>query len=215
MEQLRILLANQNPILRATLRALVERNPGIRVVGEASNGQEAVLLVDFYHPDVVVMDIRLPSKTGLATAREIAVKHPAPPIIFLSMLYSREYVLEAFKGGARGYVTEDTAQPDLVRAIQAVARGALFLSSALSSLLIDSLAAGHGHESTQLTEHEKQIFCFLAEGQSEDDIARSLNSEAATVIAECERVKKALDGFEPLAPILNSIKTLSHAPGGH
>lgn len=214
MELIRILLANQNPILRGTLRALVERNPEIRVAGEASNGQEAVQLVDFYHPDVVVIDIRLPSKTGLATARAIAVKHPAPAVIFFSMLYSREYVIEAFKGGARGYVTEDTAQPDLVRAIKAVARGSLFLSSALSSLLMDSLAAGDGLESVQLTEHEKQIFCFLAEGQSEDDIARSLNCEAATVIAECARVKNALDGFKPLAPILKSIKTLSHVRGG-
>jgi len=208
MEQLRILLANQNPILRGTLRVLVDRDPGLRVVGEASNGQEAVLLVEFCLPDVLVMDVRLPVKTGLATAREIAVKQPAPAIIFLSMLYNREYVIEAFKGGARGYVTEDMAQVDLVQAIKAVARGGLFLSSTISSLLIESLPGGHDQTSVQLTEHDKQIFCFLAEGQSEDEIARSLNCEAATAIAECERVKNALEAVELLAPILNSMKTM-------
>ncbi|HEX3682921.1 MAG TPA: response regulator transcription factor [Bryobacteraceae bacterium] len=213
MKQLRILLANQNPILRGTLRVLIERHPGLRVVGEASNGQEAVLLVEFGLPDVLVLDIRLPAKTGLATAREVAVKQPAPAIIFVSMLYNREYVIEAFKGGARGYVTEDTAQSDLVVAIRAVTRGSFFLSSAISSLLIDSLPGDAGQKSVQLTQHEKQIFYFLAEGQSEDDIARSLHCEVATAIAECRRVKNALEADELLAPILKSMKTVSPAPG--
>jgi DNA-binding NarL/FixJ family response regulator len=171
MEPIRIVLANHHPIIRSNLRLLLEREPAFRVIGEAADGREAVALTEYRHPDVVLLDIPLPPLNGIATAREIASKRRGFAIIFVTVLTDQEYVSEALRTGARGYVLEDVASTDLVRAVRVVAGGGSFLSPAISQKLIEE----HLAKRCDLSEHEKQLCCLLAAGYDEDEITRQLN----------------------------------------
>ncbi len=133
MKPTRILLCNDHPIVRCGLRLLLERESAFRVIGEAANGREAVLLADHTHPDIILLDVNLPHINGIAAAREICSKDSKPGIIFVTEHLDQEYVSEAFKAGARGYVLADSAQSDLIRAIQVVATGGRFLSPSITS----------------------------------------------------------------------------------
>jgi DNA-binding NarL/FixJ family response regulator len=128
MPPLRILLANPHPIVRSNLRLLLEREPGLRVVAEAANGREAVVLADYRHPDIVLLDINLPHVNGIAAAREILEKNSEVAIIFVTPHSDEAYVAEAMKAGARGYVLEDAAETDLAPAIAAAGAGSRFIS---------------------------------------------------------------------------------------
>jgi DNA-binding NarL/FixJ family response regulator len=132
MHPIRVLLCNHHPIVRSGLRALLEREPEIRIVGEAANGREAVALTEYRHPDVVLLDVQVPHLTGMLATREISAKAENVGVVFISEHVDEEYVTEAFKAGARGYVLADTAQTDLIPAIQIVATGGRFLSPGIS-----------------------------------------------------------------------------------
>ncbi len=138
MNPTRILLCNDHPIVRCGLRLLLERESAFRVIGEAANGREAVLLAEHTHPDIVLLDVQLPQISGIAAAREICSKNNKPGIIFISEHLDEEYVSEAFKAGARGYVLADSAQSDLIHAIGVVASGSRFVSPSISSPLRDN-----------------------------------------------------------------------------
>jgi len=130
-ETIRVLLCHQHPIFRSSLRSLLETAPKLRIVGEAANGREALILAEYCSPDIVVMDVKLVQPTGIAAARMIASKRANAGIIFVGVDSDMEYVSEAFKAGARGYVLADCAPTELVRAIEIVADGGRFLSAAL------------------------------------------------------------------------------------
>jgi len=135
MDQIRIVLANHHPIVRTTLRGLLEKEPEFEIVGEAANGREAVVLSDYRRPDVVLLDIHLPMVSGLSAAIEISARNPKAGIVMVSELADEEYVVEAFKAGARGYVRADTSQTDLVNAVRSVANGECYLSPSITSQL--------------------------------------------------------------------------------
>jgi len=137
MEKLiRIVVANPHPIIRGDLRLLLERESVFRVIGEAADGREAVMLAEYRRPDVVLLDVKLPLLNGLAAAREISSKKPELGIVFVSALADQEYVAEAFKSGARGYVLADDVQTDLLFAVRLVAGQGRFLSPSLRAKLI-------------------------------------------------------------------------------
>ncbi|HSU60692.1 MAG TPA: response regulator transcription factor [Bryobacteraceae bacterium] len=135
MGQIRIVLANHHPIVRTTLRSLLEKEPAFEIVGEAANGREAVVLIDYRRPDVVLLDIHLPIVNGISAAIEISARNPSPGIIMVTELADEEYVVEAFKAGARGYVRADTAQADLASAVRTVAQGSTYVSPSITSQL--------------------------------------------------------------------------------
>lgn len=135
MGQIRLVLANHHPIVRTTLRGLLEKEPGLEIVGEAANGREAVVLADYRRPDVVLLDIHLPLVNGIPAAVEILSRSPQAAIIMVSGLADKEYVIEAFKAGARGYVRADSAQTDLIPAVRAVAEGNSYVSPSIASQL--------------------------------------------------------------------------------
>jgi two-component system response regulator DegU len=128
MPLLRILLANPHPIVRSNLRLLLERDASLHVVAEAANGREAVVLADYRHPDIVLLDINLPQVNGIAAAREILAKNSDAAIVFVTSHSEEAYVSEALKAGARGYVLEDAAETDLVPAIATAGAGGTFIS---------------------------------------------------------------------------------------
>jgi DNA-binding NarL/FixJ family response regulator len=123
---IRIVVANHHPIIRSDLRLLLERQSEFQVIGEAANEREAVLLVEYRHPDIVLLEVN-----GMAAAREISARKPGLGVIFIGALADEEYISEAFKAGARGYVLADAAQTDLPDAIRAIAAGGTFLSPAI------------------------------------------------------------------------------------
>jgi DNA-binding NarL/FixJ family response regulator len=132
-QSIRIVLANHHPIIRSDLRLMLERQPAFRVIGEAATGREAVVLAEYRRPDVVVLDMSLSQLNAIATARELSSKMPGLAIIFVTALGDQEYVSEAFKAGARGFVLGDVVQTDLITAIRVVAGGGRFLSPGISA----------------------------------------------------------------------------------
>jgi two-component system, NarL family, response regulator LiaR len=173
MELIRIVLANHHPIIRSNLRLLLEREPAFRVIGEAADGREAVALAEYRHPDVVLLDVQLPPLNGISTAREITAKRRGFGIIFITVLTDQEYVSEAMRAGARGYVLEDAASADLFRAIRIVAGGGSFRSPAIGQKLLEEHLAKRPDDGAT-SEHEKQLCCLLAASYSEQEIAEML-----------------------------------------
>src|SRR5581483_10370759 len=132
----RVLLADDHKLMRAGLRLVIDQHPEFSVVGEADDGRQAVAMADSLKPDVVVMDIGMPSLNGIEAALQITEKHPETSVVMLSMHSDESYVLRALKAGARGYLLKDSAEADLIRALQAVAEGKSFFSPAVSKVLL-------------------------------------------------------------------------------
>jgi DNA-binding NarL/FixJ family response regulator len=192
MGLVQVLLANPHPLIRNSLRLLLERERDFRIVGEAANGREAVVLAEYRHPDVVLLDIQLPHLDGLSAAREISGKNRKQGIVFVTANADQEYVSEAFKAGARGYVLADSAQTELVRAVRVVALGGTFLSPIITSQILEEYARTHWPEEERISEHDRQLFCLLAEGYDDHEIARCLNSSPDTITSDCQNMKKVL-----------------------
>ncbi len=196
MPSIRILLANHQPIIRSGLRLLLEREPQFRIVAEAANGHEAVVLTEFKHPEVAILDVRLSHLNGIAVAKEISSKQVRPKTVFVTTDTDESYVVEAFKAGASGYVAADSAPADLVRAIHVVVGGHLFLSPTICLRCLD------GHASTRdLSEHQKQLWCLLAAGYSQGEMATHLNADPNTIENDCKTIRNTLH----CDPLQNSI----------
>jgi two-component system response regulator NreC len=183
---IRILLADDHAILRRGLRALLEREPDMEVLGEAADGRETIKAVGELQPDVVVLDITMPNLNGIEAARQIQAKGGKTAIIILSMHSDEGYVLRALRAGARGYLLKDAVEGELIQAIRAVAGGKAYFSPEVSKLLVEDYIQGmqlRGIEDRYelLTAREREVLQVLAEGKSTKDIARLLDLSVYTV----------------------------------
>ncbi|MGA2596513.1 MAG: response regulator transcription factor [Bryobacteraceae bacterium] len=183
---IRILLADDHTILRSGLRAVLERQADLQVVGEASDGRQAIQETEKDRPDVVVMDVAMPILNGIEAARQITSRYPQVAIVILSMHSDEGYLLRALKAGARGYLLKDSAEGDLINAIRAVSGGKAFFSPVISRMLADDYMRQlqqRGVEDSYelLTTRERELLQLLAEGKSNKDIARLLNLSLYTV----------------------------------
>lgn len=195
MQPLRVLLENHHPIVRSALRALLERDSRIRVVGEASNGQEAIQLGQYQHLDVAILDVRVHSGRGTDVTRTLLSHQPHTRVLIFGPLTDESYVREAFKAGARGYVLSDVAQADLLRAVFVVASGGTFLSPIVSGKLIDDWTRETEMQRPALAERGKRLFSLLVEGRPEAEIAQILMIPEQQVQIECESVRNWLQRF--------------------
>src|SRR5262249_49609037 len=134
---IRILLADDHTVVRKGLRLLLESHPGLHVIADAADGRQAVALSEQHSPDVVVMDVAMPSLNGIEAARQILTKLPHCAVVFLSMHSDEGYVLKALKAGARAYLLKDSAEQDLINAVIAVSEGKAFFSPAISKMLVE------------------------------------------------------------------------------
>ncbi len=181
----RILLADDHALVRRGVRLILDADPGLEVVAEASDGAEAVELVRSTEVDLAVLDIAMPRMTGLQAAREIARRRPKVRMLMLSMYDHEQYFFEALKAGASGYVLKSAADEDLVGACHAAMRGEPFLYAGVMSTLVrdvqDRIRRGDRVPETALTPREDEVVKLIAEGHSTKEIAATLHISAKTV----------------------------------
>lgn len=186
MRKIRILLADDHQLMRRGVRLMLEREPDLTVVGEASDGREAVALAKSLKPELVVMDVGMPNLNGIEAAHQMTLDHPELAIVMVSMHSDETYILRALKAGARGYLLKDSAEADLIKAVHAVAGGKSFFSPVVSKLLLDDYIRKLRRSGTEdaydlLTPREREILQLIAEGKSNKDIANLLDLSVYTV----------------------------------
>ncbi len=189
---IRIVLADDHAVMRDGVQMVLEAQPDLHVIGTASNGADAVDLVDALRPDIAVLDIAMPKTNGLVAAREIRQRAPNTKIIFLSMHEGEEYLKEALRAGAAGYVLKRAAATDLVAAIRAVQRGDAYLDPALTRTL-DDLRDGDTGRLADLTERELEVLKLVAEGLTNRQIAAQLVISVKTVQSHRTNIMEKLD----------------------
>lgn len=196
--RLRLVLADDHNMMRSGLRLLLEREPDFSVVGEASDGREAIEVADAQSPDVVVMDVAMPNLNGIEAARRITASHSNTSVVILSMHSDESYVLRALNAGARGYLLKDSAESDLIAAVRAVSEGKAFFSPAISKLLVEDYVRQlrqRGVEDSYelLTPRERELLQLLAEGKTTKEIASALNLSPHTVETHRANVLRKLN----------------------
>ncbi len=186
MTEIRILLADDHTVMRSGLRALLERQPDLKVVAEAGDGREAVDQAEAHLPQVAVMDIAMPKLNGIDATHQIVAKHPEIAVVMLSMHSDEGYVLRSLKAGARGYLLKDSAEDELISAIHAVHEGKAFFSPAISKMLAEDYLRQVQQRGVQdsyelLTMREREVLQLLAEGRSNKEVATLLGLSLYTV----------------------------------
>jgi two-component system, NarL family, response regulator NreC len=183
---IRILLADDHAVMRSGLRALLQQQEDFQVVGEASDGREAVAMSEALKPDVVVMDLTMPNLNGTEASRQITTKQPETAVVVLTMHSDEAYVLRALKAGARGYLLKESAEAELISAIRAVQQGKAFFSPAVSKVLVQDYVRQLQDKDIEdsyelLTPRERELLQLIAEGKSNKDVANILNLSVYTV----------------------------------
>jgi DNA-binding NarL/FixJ family response regulator len=186
MSPVRIVLADDHTIVRKGLRVLLERQSDLLILGEASNGREAIEVSREQSPDVVVMDVAMPIMNGIEATARITAAQPKTAVVILSMHTDESYILRALKAGARGYLLKDSAENDLIQAIRAVANGFAFFSPTVSKMLADDYLRQVQQRGVEdpydlLTPRERELLQLIAEGKSAKEIATLLNLSFHTV----------------------------------
>jgi DNA-binding NarL/FixJ family response regulator len=194
----RILIADDHTLVREGISALLRFYDDIEVVGEASDGKEAIDKVNELNPDVVLMDIAMPGLGGLEATLEIKKRHPQMKILVLTQYSDKEYVNRFLKAGVSGYILKKAVGTELISAIRAVIKGELYLYSSIATEVVAGyLDAGkrpvEEHRYDRLTDREKQILKLLAEGHRHKDIANILDISVKTVIAHQTHISEKLD----------------------
>lgn len=194
---IRLVIAEDHVLVRAGLRSLLRQIPEVEVVGEASSGREALELVARDHPDLVLMDVSMPDLNGLEAAARIARQFPRTRTIILSMHAVEEYVHQALRAGAAGYLLKDADPSELALAVRAVARGETYLSPAVAKFVAAGFVRGGGEPSDQpldrLTPRQREVLQLVAEGRSTKDIAQALDLSVKTVETHRAEIMRRLD----------------------
>lgn len=182
---LRILLADDHRLVRAGIRALLEELDGVEVVAEAGDGRVTLDLIRDTSPDIALVDVAMKGLNGLDVAARITRDHPSVKVVILSMHTNEEYVLQALKNGAVGYLIKDAATEELRLALNAVRNGETYLSPVISKSVVDNLIAlsknGNPDAAGLLTPRQREILQLIAEGRSTKEIAALLSLSAKTV----------------------------------
>ena len=183
---IRVLVCDDHAIVRRGLRSILATEPGLTVVGEAGDGQEALRLAKDLHPDIVVLDLAMPMLNGIDVAARLQKMERAPRTVILSMHSDESYIIRALAAGARAYLLKDATDEDLIPAIRAVAAGRPFFSPAVTAVLVEDYMRrlqdrGLTDSYHLLTDREKEVLQLLAEGRANKEVATLLDLSLSTV----------------------------------
>jgi DNA-binding NarL/FixJ family response regulator len=182
---LRILLVDDHPVVRQGLRYMLESDPAVTIVGEASDGPEAVRLATEHLPDIVVMDVSLPGMNGIEATREITRCAPGVKVLVVSMHADPAYVRQGVKAGARGYLLKDSEDLDLLHAVKVIATGETYFSPAVAEAVIGGGSGAGEHDDEvrldSLTRREREVLRLIADGLTNKEIAAQLSLSVNTI----------------------------------
>jgi len=196
MKPIRLLLAEDQALIRAGIRSLLMKMPEVEVVGEATNGREALALTAAHRPNVVLMDIMMPELNGLDATARIVSGFPSTRVIILSVNANEEWVLQALRSGAAGYLLKDIDPAELEQAVRAVAKGETYLSSTVSKHVVAGLLKHAGDLTTSLTRltpRQREVLQLIAEGNTTKQIAKKLGVSAKTAEAHRSQLMDSID----------------------
>jgi DNA-binding NarL/FixJ family response regulator len=199
MKPVRILLVDDHTLIRAGIHSLLQNVSGVEVVGEASDGREALRLAGAYRPDVVLMDIAMPGLNGLDATARLVKKLPGVNVIILSMHVNEEYILQALRAGATGYMLKGADTAELEIAIKAVARGETYLHPMVSKHVVADYIKRVSGETTSfevLTPRQREILQLIVDGYSTKKIARTLRISVKTVETHRMQLMERLDIYD-------------------
>jgi two-component system nitrate/nitrite response regulator NarL len=194
-KRIRVLLADDHPVVRRGVAACLGQLPQLEIVGEASDGQDALRKIKDLKPDVLLTDIDMPELSGLALTEILRREQPQVKVLILSMHRHNEYVLRILHSGARGYVLKDAPTSELVQAIETVQRGETFFSPDVARLALNQFVRGPGDgpSTMMLTSREREVLGQIAEGLSNKEIASRLGVGVRTVETHRERLMRKLN----------------------
>ena len=201
-----IVLVDDHAVVRAGVRRLLEQEPLFEVIGEAASGEKAYQIFGELKPDVMVMDLSMPGMGGLEAIRRILMRYEKAKILVLSMHEDLSFANQALKLGAKGYLTKNTLADDLVKSIETVTQGDVFLSDEIAKKMAMQSISGNQDPVHELSAREFEIFRLLAEGLDIDAIASTLNISSKTVSNYQTMIKQKLDINTPIELIRYAIK---------
>jgi len=207
----RVLVADDHALVRQGIRSLLAEVPDLEIVAEASDGREAVMLVDQLRPDIAIIDISMKELSGIEAIAQVRRKAPATLIIALSMFGEERYVTRAVRSGAKAYVLKDSSGEDLLQAIRAVQSGQSFFSPSVAKIMLDAYSRGLDGVVVEdkyelLTDREREIYQMLAEGKTNKIIADELGLKMHTVETHRLRVMNKLDVHNMAQLVLSAVR---------
>jgi len=190
---IRVLLVDDHRILREGLRSLLERQSGIKVVGEAADGLEAIQKVETLHPDVVVMDIAMPGMDGLEATVRIKEQHPETHVLVLTQYDEQQFIMPLLRAGASGYVLKRSGGKEILRAIRKVVQEGAFLHPHAAQQVLEAMRKSEEPPEPQLTPRETEVLRLIAEGKTNKEIAAALGISPKTVSVHRSNIMSKLD----------------------
>jgi DNA-binding NarL/FixJ family response regulator len=211
MGELRILLADDHTLVRQGLRKILEGRPEWEVIGEASDGRDALRQAESLQPDVAILDIGMPLMNGIEATRQIVRRWPDIRVLILSMHASEAYIIQALKAGAKGYLLKDSADNELIRAVAAVAVGKSFFSPAVAKVMLDDYVRhlsekGITDRFESLSDREREIFQLIAEGHSNKEVADLLAVSLGTIETHRAHIMQKLDVHNTAELVLYAVR---------
>ena len=201
----RIVLADDHVLVRQGLRSLLERER-FQVMGEASDGQEAVRLVETHQPDIAILDISMPTLNGIDAARGLSRSAPKTKVILLTQHEEEQYIHEALEAGVKGYVLKNQVANDLIQAIRQVCRGEFYLSPGISRAVMEAYRNKSDRPADPLTVRERQVLQLIAEGKSTKDTASVLGISVKTAESHRMRLMQKLNIHETASLVRYAVR---------
>lgn len=195
--KIRILLVDDHPVVLEGIRSCLAKDKHIEIIGEASDGEEAIQKAKALHPDVVLMDISLRGMTGLDATRLLSEAVPGAKVLALTVHSDRQYVREMLQSGARGYILKDASPSELIHAIESVNSGHAFFCPGISQVVLNDYAQevreADRSRTPELSKREQEVLVLIADGHSNREIAEQLGVSSRTVETHRERIMRKLD----------------------